>query len=59
MYVRGPKPPPPPPPPPPKKKNNNNNNKQAKVCAEGQTLVEGAEGKEGERASAGVSGSPE
>ena len=34
-------------------------NKQAKVCAKGQTLKEGAEGEEGEWASAGVSGSPE
>ena len=51
-YVLGPK-------PNKKKKKNNNNNKQAKVCAEGQTSEEGAEGEEGEWASTGVSGSPE
>ena len=41
------------------KKNNNNNNKQAKICAGDQTLEVGAEGEEGDWASAGVSGSPE
>ena len=33
-------------------------NKQAKICARDQTSEEGAEGEEGEWASAGVSGSP-
>ena len=42
-----------------KKKKNNNNNKQAKICAGDHTLEVGAEGEEGEWASAGVSGSPE
>ena len=46
MYVRGPK---------PNKKEKKN---QAEVCAEGQTLDEGAEGEEGEWASTGVSSSP-
>ena len=42
-----------------KKKKKNNNNKQAKICAGDQSLEVGAEGEEGEWASAGVSGSPE
>ena len=37
----------------------NNNSKQAKICAGDQTLEAGAEGEEGEWASARVSGSPE
>ena len=41
------------------KKNNYNNNKQAKICAGDQTLEVGAEGEEGDWASAGVSSSPE
>ena len=36
-----------------------NNKKQPKICAEDQTSEEGAEGEEGEWASAGVSSSPE
>ena len=44
---------------PNKKKKKKKNKKQAKVCVEGQTSKEGAEGEEGEWASAGVSGSPE
>ena len=44
---------------PTKKKKTKNNNKQAKICAGDQTSGEGAEGEEGEWASAGVSGSPE
>ena len=45
--------------PSPKKKKKNNDDKQAKIYAGNQTSEEGAEGEEGERASAGVSGSPE
>ena len=40
-------------------KKKKNNNKQAKICAGDQTSKEGVEGKEGEWALAGVSGSPE
>ena len=40
-----------------KKKKNNNNKKQPKICTEDQTSEEGAEGEEGEWASAGVSSS--
>ena len=42
-----------------KKKKKNNNNKQAKICAGDQALEIGAEGEEGNWASAGVFGSPE
>ena len=42
-----------------KKKTKKKNNKQAKICAGDQTSKEGAEGEEGEWASAGVSGSSE
>ena len=41
-----------------KKEKKNNNNKQAKVCAEGKTSEEGAEGEKREWASTGVSSSP-
>ena len=53
-YVLGPKRP-----PALKKKKKINNKKQAKICAGDQTLEVGAEGEEGDWASAGVSGSPE
>ena len=43
----------------PKPNKKKQTNKQAKICAGGQTSEEGAEGEEGEWASAGVSGSPE
>ena len=43
---------------PAKKKQQKNNNKQAKICAGDQTSEEGAEGEEGEWASARVYGYP-
>ena len=42
-----------------KKKKKKQTNKQAKICEGVQTSEKGAEGEEGERASAGVFGSPE